>query len=494
MFSCGISIDGILSTLQSISWKHPKLETKLPSFAWRGLSPAGAQSTSGIALEVPDVDSFITDGVGLASDYIGSTETIYAALCKLELLSMSLLAKFRLHDRARALVYASTLAVIVSGCASVPEHNPLPLELTNQAGIPGIPEARFWADEWPKFGREMLETFTEAQFRSQFSGIYDQPHNYLAISGGGANGAYGAGMLVGWTASGTRPEFSMVTGVSTGALTAPFAFLGPDYDDELEEVYTKTKTSDVAHPRGLISAMFSDSLADTKPLRALIAKYVTAELVEAIAQEHKRGRRLFVGTVNLDAGRSVVWNIGAIAVSDSPEKLTLIHDVLQASSAIPIAFPPVSIPVAANGQRHTELHVDGGTGSQVFVYPAAVDWRQITQKLKVKGDPKVYVMRNAFLEADYRGVTRELLPIASRTIESLIRTQGIGDLYQIFALSQRDGNDFNLAFIPATFTEEPTEGFDPVYMGKLFELGRKKALDGYPWEKSPPGFIKSQPK
>ncbi len=410
---------------------------------------------------------------------------------------MPLLTKLRLKGRTRALtriVYAGTLAFIVSGCVSVPERNPLPLELTQQASIPGVPEARFWADEWPKFGLKRLETFTEADYRREFSGIYEQPHNYLAISGGGANGAFGAGLLVGWTASGTRPEFTMVTGISTGALTAPFAFLGSDYDDELKEIFTTTKTSDIARERGLLSAIFSDSMTDTKPLRALITKYVTADLVEAIGREHKRGRRLFIGTVNLDAGRSVIWNIGAIAISDSPQKQRLIYDVLQASAAIPIAFPPVVIPVEANGQGFDELHVDGGTGSQVFVYPAAVDWRLITKKLKVKGSPKVYVIRNAFLEPDYRGVTRALLPIASRSIESLIRTQGIGDLYQIFALSKRDGNDFNLAYIPTTFTEEPTEGFDPVYMSKLFELGRKKSVEGYPWEKSPPDFIISQRK
>ena len=136
--------------------------------------------------------------------------------------------------------------------------------------------------------------------------------------------------------------------------------------------------------------------------------------------------------------------------------------------------------------------VDGGTGSQVFVYPAASNWRKITEKLKVQGTPQIYVIRNAFLEPDYRGVNRTLLPIASRSIDSLIRTQGLGDLYQIFALSKRDGNDFNLASIPADFAEEPEEGFDPVYMTKLFERGYEMAVKGYPWEKEPPGFIQFQ--
>ena len=384
---------------------------------------------------------------------------------------------------------ALTLLLILTGCASMPERHPLPPEYTLKAGIPGIPEARFWGDEWPTFAAEKLEEFTVADFQREYDGIYDKPHNYLAISGGGANGAFGAGLLIGWTATGKRPEFSMVTGVSTGALTAPFAFLGPDYDDEMKEVYTTTTTKDIAVKRNLIAAAFGDSVTDTTPLQELIAKYIDADMIDAIAREHKRGRRLFVGTVNLDAGRSVIWNIGAIAASDYPQKTTLIHELLRASAAIPVAFPPVIIPVEAAGKQYDELHVDGGTGSQVFVYPADADWRIVTRKLKVKGKPQVYVIRNSFLEPDYQGMKRNVMPIASRTIDSLIRTQGVGDIYQIYALCRRDGNDFNLAYIPSDFTDEPTEGFDPVYMKKLLDRGYRMALEGYPWEKAPPGFI-----
>ena len=129
------------------------------------------------------------------------------------------------------------------GCKTIPARNPLPLELTNLAVVPDVPEARFWGNEWPKFSLERFENYTEADFGREFSGIYNQPHNYLAVSGGGANGAFGAGLLTGWTQTGTRPDFTMVTGISTGALTAPFAFLGSDYDDQLKTVYTTTSTN-----------------------------------------------------------------------------------------------------------------------------------------------------------------------------------------------------------------------------------------------------------
>ena len=403
-------------------------------------------------------------------------------------LPRTLISSFTFHTYIGRLIVTGLLATLL-GCATVPERSPLPQELTNKASIPGIPDARFWGDEWPKFAMQMFETSSEAALREKFSGIYGKPHNYLAISGGGANGAFGAGLLVGWTAAGTRPEFTMVTGVSTGALTAPFAFLGSGYDDQLKRVFTTTTTRDIINKRGFIAAAFGDSMADTGPMKELIAKYIDADMIEAIAREHRRGRRLFIGTVNLDAGRPVIWNIGAIAASDYPQKITLIHEILRASASIPVAFPPVVIPVATDGKQYDEMHVDGGTGSQVFVYPAAIDWRQITQKLKVQGEPRIYVIRNSFLDPDYLGVKRNVLPIASSTINSLIRTQGIGDLYQIYALCKRDGNDFNLAYIPSDFTDKPTELFDPVYMKKLFDRGYQMALKGYPWQKAPPGFI-----
>lgn len=388
-----------------------------------------------------------------------------------------------------ARLFLVALLTLLAGCANLRERNAVPAELTNKAHVAGIAGARFWGDEWPQYSKEMFSTLSAAELRARYPGIYDKPHDYLAISGGGANGAFGAGLLVGWTAAGTRPEFTMVTGVSTGALTAPFAFLGSAYDGQLQALYTTIRTRDILKRRSIISTLLGESAADTTPLRGLITKYINAALIEAIAREHRTGRRLFIGTFNLDAGRSVVWNIGAIAASNHPQKLALIHEVLLASAAIPVAFPPVLISVLAEGRHYDEMHVDGGSGSQVFVYPAAVDWRQITRRLAVHGQPQVYVIRNSFLEPDYRGVKRHVLPIASRTVDSLIRTQGIGDLFQIYALCKRDGNDFNLAYIPPDFMVEPQETFDPEYMRQLFDRGYRMAIEGYPWKKAPPGFI-----
>ena len=388
-----------------------------------------------------------------------------------------------------AFVSAIVLVAAMTGCATAPERNPVPADLTLEAAIPGIPEARFWGDAWPKWSEDEFYTLSEQQLRAEFQAAFGRPHTYLAISGGGANGAFGAGLLVGWSDRDTRPEFTIVTGVSTGALTAPFVFLGRDYDWVLKEVYTTVRTEDIVRKRNLLAAATGDSMADTAPLKALIARYVTSDVLDAVGEQHRRGRRLFIGTANLDAGRPVIWSIGAIANSRHPDRLTLVHDVLRASASIPIAFPPVAIRVEANGRTFDELHVDGGTASQVFVYPAAIDWARVLETLQVPGRPKVYVIRNSFLKPDHEGVKRTLIPIASRSIDSLIRTQGIGDLYQIYALCERDGNDFNLAFIPSDFEQEPSEPFDPVYMSALFERGYQMARGGYPWEKEPPGYL-----
>ncbi len=376
---------------------------------------------------------------------------------------------------------------LVMGCGSIPKRTPLPEGLSNNAEIPGIPKARGWGDKPPPWLNKMMALPRE-DFQKLFPEAVGREHNYLTISGGGSNGAFTAGLLQGWTESGTRPEFNLVTGISTGALIAPFAFLGPAYDATAKEIYTGITTEDILTERSLVTAIFSDALADTKPLQKLLKKYITPEVMEAIGDEFRKGRVLTIGTTNLDAGRPVMWSIGRIAASGHPKALDLIRDLLLASASIPVAFPPVLIEVEANGKIYDELHVDGGGAAQVFLFPTGVDWDHVMKMLEVKDRPNVYVIRNAQINPQYMEVEPGLSNIAERSIDSLIRTQGIGDIYRIYLETKQDDLSFHLAYIPDDFDEKSKEPFDKEYMGKLFDFGYQLAKKGYPWLKYPPGY------
>jgi hypothetical protein len=388
----------------------------------------------------------------------------------------------------RLFLGAFAVLIVIQGCASAPPRkNPLPGDLAKEAQVPGIPAARAWGDEAPKHVDYWL-SLPEDQLRAELGGVMDREHHYLAISGGGQNGAFGAGLLNGWSESGTRPEFTLVTGISTGGLIAPFAFLGMGYDDKLRKIYTSFSTTDLITPRKKRDIIFNDSAADTAPLRAIIAEYVDEEMMEAIAAEHRRGRALIIGTTNLDAARPVMWHIGRIANSGAPGALDLIRDIMLASASIPGAFPPVRIEVEVDGVRYEELHVDGGVTSQVFLYPIGLDWRQVEEMLNVQGRPNLYVIRNAHLDAEWVTVDTRLEPIIVQTISSLIRTQGIGDLFRLYLGSVRDGLTFHLASIPDDFVDNSKEPFDRTYMNALYERARSMAVEGFPWVSDPYGF------
>jgi predicted patatin/cPLA2 family phospholipase len=339
----------------------------------------------------------------------------------------------------------------------------------------------------PSWLPEKIDDIKE-QIRQSESDTKDISSDYLAISGGGANGAFGAGLLFGWTTADSRPEFRIVTGISTGALIAPFAFLGPRYDARLKKLYTTISTKDILEKRSLFSILTADSAADTKPLRELLEDVIDVKVLEDIVVEHDKGRRLLIGTTNLDANRPVIWNMGIIAKSGAPNALKLVRKILLASASIPGLFPPVYIEVEADSHRYDEIHVDGGTSSQVFLYPASLDMRRMMRQVGLKGKSRIFVIRNSRIEPYWETTKPKIFPILNRSISSLIRTQGIGDLYRIYLSAQRDGMDYNIAFIPSDFKEKPKEEFDPEYMNKLFDLGYQMAKNGYPWEKVPPGF------
>jgi hypothetical protein len=384
-----------------------------------------------------------------------------------------------------------TAILNLSGC-SLPVRQPaVPQAWSEQAEVVGLPGVRYVVHaEMPRFIRDAMESFYREQtYLVQQGQTGTSPAaNFLTLSGGGDNGAFGAGLLCGWTAAGNRPEFKAVNGISTGALIAPFAFLGPKYDAALKEVFTQSSPKDILEMRSFLAVAFEDAMADNAPLERLLKKYVTEDMLKAIAQEYAKGRLLLIATTNLDANQAVIWNMGKIATIGHPQALELFRKIMLASAAIPGTFPPVMIDVEANGQRYQEMHVDGGATAQVFLYPPALKLAELSKQRGIVRERRLYLIRNARLAPDWAEVERRTLSIIGRAFNSLFQSQGVGDLYKIYAETQRDGIDFNLAYIPKSFNVPRKEEFDTDYMRKLFQTGYDLAVRGYPWEKIPPGL------
>jgi predicted acylesterase/phospholipase RssA len=383
------------------------------------------------------------------------------------------------------------LVLPLAACAASIVRNPVPLGLENQAEVVGMgaTPVRFWGDQLPPNIDAMVdEKWAQVRAaRPEFLAKGRRPViTALAVSGGGSDGAFGAGLLVGWTASGKRPEFDIVTGVSTGALTAPFAFLGPRYDAALKHVFTQTSLKDVAVAHPLKGLLGGDSLASNAPLAKVIAHFVNDEFLKEVAEEHRKGRRLLIGTTNLDAQRPVIWDMGRIASSGNAKSLELFHTVLLASAAIPAVFPPGFIKVSANGDVYEEMHVDGGTTREVFLVPTQFMTKSVDRRLGIRPIRRAYIIRNGRVAPEWKAVKARTLSIAGRSISTLIKNQGIGDLYELYEFTKRNGIGYNLAYIPGDFPDTSTNPFDQKYMTALFDLGYQLAAGGYKWRKKPP--------
>ena len=283
--------------------------------------------------------------------------------------------------RTGSLIVCAGLATALFGCASLERLPNVPLSEVHQVSVLGITDARFYPD---RAANEIEALFLKVYARQLKAAgkpakpVSLPPAHFLVISGGGENGAFGAGLLVGWSERGDRPQFNLVTGISTGALTAPFAYLGREYDLTLRDIYTQIGANDVFTKRTLLAAVGDDAMADTSPLKSMIARYLDQSMIEKIAQEYGKGRVLLIATTNLDQGRPVIWNIGAIAESGHPGARELIVKVLLASAAIPGAFPPVMFDVAVDGKPHQEMHVDGGAMAQAFLYPSSLRLKRLS--------------------------------------------------------------------------------------------------------------------
>ena len=308
-----------------------------------------------------------------------------------------------------------------------------------------------------------------------------KPRMVVAISGGGLFGAYTAGVLKGWSDAGNRPEFDVVTGISTGALIAPLAFIGAEYDDLLKDWYTTIRPRDVYRRRPLPALLWSDSVADSGPLQKRIDAAVTPEILDRIAAAHAAGRRLYVGTTDLDTKHLVVWDLGAIAAGTDPDKLTMFRKILLASCAIPGVLPPVAIDIEVNGERRTELHVDGGVGASVFVPPAALGSNS--------ANTTVFVIVSGKVLADSRPVPARFIDVSAESLNGLLRSQVRGDLLRIALMARRAGAGFGFAAVPDEFERaENSIELTPKMMGQLFEEGYRFSRGGPRWRTTPPGL------
>jgi hypothetical protein len=312
----------------------------------------------------------------------------------------------------------------------------------------------------------------------------------LAISGGGSYGAYSAGVLVGWTATGTRPEFDVVTGISTGALIGAFAFLGPSEDCELQRCYTTLRNSDIYRRNRIVRSLLSESIADTAPLAKLIDELATEDRMRRFAAEHQKGRRFYVGTSDLDARRAVVWDMGAIASRGTPESRDLFCKVLLASASIPGFFPPVHIPVTVDGRRYVERHIDGGTTSSMFFVPP---WVPPGEREKLPPGwlygSDIYILVAGKMYPDPVPVKPRTIAIASNAVSTIVYDQTRSDLHKLFYLSALTGMSYNVSVIPHDL-ESPLEStkFEPKEMTRLFNAGYRWARAGPSWRMTPPGY------
>ncbi len=364
-------------------------------------------------------------------------------------------------------------ALFLSGCGL--PRNPVPLAGMSDAKLVNFPKVRYWEVEYKPDVKMGADVSSDCSF--------------LALSGGGANGAFGAGFLCGWTAAGTRPNFRVVTGISTGSLIAPLAFLGPEYDDELKQYYTTIRTKDILDVQGLLGfgilpVLVGESYASTKPLQKLIAQLVDEKVLTAVASEHAKGRRLYIGTTDLDAQRFVIWDMGAIASSGKPEALNLFRKVMLASASIPGAFPPVYFNVEVNGKKYDEMHVDGGVITEVFGYGRLFAGQ--AEKSGQKGLCSIYVIRNGKLDTESEQLPRRAIPIISRSLSTLMKAHSWNDLFRLYSVAEGDGVDFNYVSLPHDYESRGKEMFDPAEMKRLFDLGFDMAKGGYKWRKALP--------
>jgi predicted acylesterase/phospholipase RssA len=365
------------------------------------------------------------------------------------------------------------LTMLCSACVTGPR-----LEGPAAASRAAVPAGFSQPIRTEALDRRFYEEHAEEGTARIAASVTDGSVDILALSGGGAGGAYGAGILVGLSEAGARPRYEIVTGVSTGALIAPLAFAGADWDDELTEAYAEGASENLMQSLG-VRALFGTAVYHGQPLRDLVERFVTDELLQAVAREAATGRMLLVATTNLDREETVIWNLGNIAQEGTLRSRALFIDVLIASASVPGVFPPVMIEVEDNGQTFEEMHVDGGTTVPFFVAPDIMMVMNF-QPTAIRG-AKVFVISNAQLAGPPRTTPVNTVSIASRSFSTMMNHMTRTALAQTAAFADRGDMSFRFTVIPRDYPYEGSLAFDREEMRSLFEYGRRCAASGQIW-------------
>nr|PMH77861.1 hypothetical protein BCU58_11480 [Vibrio sp. 10N.286.48.B7] len=336
---------------------------------------------------------------------------------------------------------------------------------------------------WDEDEHESYDIFNEIEVMLSRKGD-DEEIYHLALSGGGVNGAFSAGLLNAWTQRGDRPEFDIVTGVSTGAIVAIYAFLGSDYDQELKHYYTDTPIDSLFKKNSFVTALFKGAFIDTSGFEYQVRSAIDKELVERLAMEREKGRILLIGTTNLDNEKLAIWDIGRIAQISTDKSLALIQDIVIASAAIPGAFPAKTINITLDNESYDELHVDGGVSRQVFLIPRSVR----SKLLQTDRKQNIFVIRNGKMEPEYHPTRNSLADISSRSISIILRHQGVGDIEYIYHYAKENNMDYKLAHVGNDYEWQNESIYSKDYMIKLYQYGVGKMLKNEVWMNEPPSL------
>ncbi|MGZ9899338.1 patatin-like phospholipase family protein [Shewanella gaetbuli] len=340
---------------------------------------------------------------------------------------------------------------------------------------------RFWAGDNSNF------LYSEATNTTPLT-VKGDRLNALVLSGGGAKGAYGAGIVNGLYDSQQLNDYSIVTGISAGSLIAPFVFIGGDEIAHLKQVMLGINDKLVIGKKNFLNTLFKDAFTNGEKMYEFIEATFDDEMIAKIAEQHRAGRRLFIGTTQFDSEQLSIWNLGSIANSDMPNKNQLIHQVLAASASIPGVFPPQFIKVHYKGQQFEELHVDGGMAAQMFFEPINTDFDKINQALGLTKKPNVDVIRNGVFNMPYEAQPDKGVALLTRSLKSLTVMQSKGDLYKMLYFSKVKNYDVNFTSIEKSFDAEPStkDMFDQDYMQAIYQYGYDKGVSQNLWDKKLP--------